>query len=153
MNNNVLKPFISTHLPEFIVSDNPTFKAFIEAYYEFLEKRNDSESINVKELFKSVHNPAGIVNNITATKDIDETLDQFIRYFKKEVLPFAIETSAVKDRFLVKKIRDVYLSKGSPKSFELLFRMLYNEEIDIFETRDNIMELSEGKFLVSFSYF
>lgn len=147
MNNNVLKPFISTHLPEFIVSDNPTFKAFIEAYYEFLEKRNDSESINVKELFKSVHNPAGIVNNITATKDIDETLDQFIRYFKKEVLPFAIETSAVKDRFLVKKIRDVYLSKGSPKSFELLFRMLYNEEIDIFETRDNIMELSEGKFL------
>jgi len=119
MNNNVLKPFISTHLPEFIVSDNPTFKAFIEAYYEFLEKRNDSESINVKELFKSVHNPAGIVNNITATKDIDETLDQFIRYFKKEVLPFAIETSAVKDRFLVKKIRDVYLSKGSPKSFEL----------------------------------
>jgi len=146
MNKNI-KPFISEHLPEFITAENPTFKLFLEAYYEYLEKRNDSESLNVKEMFKSIDNPGAIVNNITAYKDIDETLEQFLKYFKREVLPIAVETSAVKDRFLVKKIRDVYLSKGSPKSFELLFKMLYNEDIDIFETRDNILEASEGKFL------
>ena len=43
----VVKPFVSENLPEFVVSDNPNFTAFIEAYYEYLEKRNDSESLNV----------------------------------------------------------------------------------------------------------
>lgn len=145
--DKIVKPFVSQNLPEFVASDNPTFKLFIEAYYEYLEKRNDSDSSNVKELFRSIDNPAAVVNNSSAYKDIDTTLDGFLKYFKNEVLPIAVETSAVKDRFLVKKIRDVYLAKGSPKSFELLFRMLYNEDIDIYETRDNIIEASEGKYL------
>lgn len=142
-----VRSFISDSLPEFINSDNPSFKIFIEAYYEYLDKRNDSEAVNVKEMFKAIDNPMAAVNNSTSYKDIDTTLDSFINYFKREFLPIAVETSAVKDRVLIKKIRDVYLAKGSPKSFELLFRMLYNEDIDIFETRDNIIEASEGKYL------
>ena len=142
-----VRSFISDSLPEFINSDHPSFKLFIEAYYEYLDKRNDSEALNVKEMFKAIDNPMAAVNNSTAYKDIDTTLDNFLDYFKREFLPIAVQTSAVKDRMLIKKIRDVYLAKGSPKSYELLFRMLYNEEIDIFETRDNIIEASEGKFL------
>ena len=142
-----VKSFVSDSLPEFISSDNTTFKLFIEAYYEYLEKRNDQESLNVKDMFKAIDNPMAIVNNSTEYKDIDSTLDSFLDYFKREFLPIAVETSSVTDRVLIKKIRDVYLAKGSPKSYELLFRMLYNENIDIFETRDNIIEASEGKYL------
>ena len=142
-----VKSFVSDSLPEFISSDNITFKLFIEAYYEYLEKRNDQESLNVKDMFKAIDNPMAIVNNSTEYKDIDSTLDSFLDYFKREFLPIAVETSSVTDRVLIKKIRDVYLAKGSPKSYELLFRMLYNENIDIFETRDNIIEASEGKYL------
>ncbi len=142
-----VKSFVSDSLPEFISSDNSTFKLFIEAYYEYLEKRNDQESLNVKDMFKAIDNPMAIVNNSTEYKDIDSTLDSFLDYFKREFLPIAVETSSVTDRVLIKKIRDVYLAKGSPKSYELLFRMLYNENIDIFETRDNIIEASEGKYL------
>jgi len=145
--DKVLKPFISDNLPEFISESDDKFKLFIEAYYEFLEKRNDSESKNVKDLFKQLHNPGGIISNAAQYKDIDSTLDKYFKYFKNEVLPIAIETSKVKDRFLVKKIRDLYLAKGSPKSFELFFRMLYDEDIDLFETRENIIEASEGKYL------
>jgi hypothetical protein len=145
--SNVVQPFVSQNLPEFISSDNPKFKLFIEAYYEYLEKRNDSEALNVKEMFKAIDNPMAVVNNSNDYKDVDNTLDNFLDYFKREVLPIAIKTNAVTDRFLIKKIRDVYLAKGSPKSFELLFRMLYDQEIDIVETRDNILEASEGKFL------
>lgn len=145
--DKVLKPFVSDHLPEFISESDDKFKLFIEAYYEFLEKRNDSESTNVKDLFKQLHNPGGIIGNAAQYKDIDNTLDKYFKYFKNEVLPIAVDTAKVKDRFLVKKIRDVYLAKGSPKSFELLFRMIYDEDIDLYETRDNIIEASEGKFL------
>ena len=145
--DKLVKPFVSNNLPEFISSDDNKFKLFLEAYYEFLEKRNDSDAISVKEKFKSLHNPAGIINNLTDYKSIDHTLDEYFVYFKNELLPIAIDLAKVKDKFLLKKIRDVYLSKGSQKSFELLFRMIYDEDIDIYETRDNILEASEGKFL------
>ena len=32
--DKIVKPFISQNLPEFIVSEKPTFKLFLEAYYE-----------------------------------------------------------------------------------------------------------------------
>lgn len=31
--DKIVKPFVSQNLPEFVASDNPTFKLFIEAYY------------------------------------------------------------------------------------------------------------------------
>lgn len=145
--DKTVKTFVRNNLPEFIAGDDNKFKLFIQAYYEFLEKRNDSDSTTVKEKFKELHNPAGIINNLSNYKSIDNTLDAYFNFFKNELLTFAIDTTKVKDRFLLKKIRDVYLSKGSQKSFELLFRMLYDEDIDIYETRDNILEASEGKFL------
>lgn len=145
--DKVVKSFVSNNLPEFISSDDNKFKLFIEAYYEFLEKRNDSDSTSVKDTFKQLHNPSGIINNLSNYKSIDNTLDAYFDYFKRELITFAVDTSKVKDRFLLKKIRDVYLAKGSQKSFELLFRMLYDEDIDIYETRDNILEASEGKYL------
>ena len=74
------KAFVSDNLPEFITSGNPTFKLFLEAYYEFLEKSPDSESNNVKEMFKSVDGPSSLINNSTSIKDIDTTLDGFIDY-------------------------------------------------------------------------
>ena len=145
--DKVVKPFLSNSLPEFISNDESKFKLFLEAYYEYLEKRNDSDALTVKEKFKALHNPAGIINNLHNYKSLDNTLDQYFTYFRNELLPIAVDTAKVKDRFLLKKIRDVYLAKGSQKSFELLFRMIYDEDIDIYETRDNILEASEGKYL------
>lgn len=141
------KSFVSDNLPEFINSDNPTFKLFIEAYYEFLEKSPDSESNNVKEMFRSLDGSASVINNSTAIKDIDTTLDSFIDYFRKQVIPVSIDLAKTDKRTVIKKIRDVYLAKGTSKSFDLLFKLIYDEQVDIFETRDAIIEASEGKYL------
>tara|TARA_X000001316_G_C922465_1_gene37958 strand:- start:8138 stop:11515 length:3378 start_codon:yes stop_codon:yes gene_type:complete len=141
------KAFVSDNLPEFITSGNPTFKLFLEAYYEFLEKSPDSESSNVKEMFRALDGPSSLINNSTAIKDIDTTLDLFIDYFRKQVIPVSIDLAKTDKRIVLKKIRDVYLAKGTSKSFDLLFKLIYDEQIDIFETRDNIIEASEGKYL------
>ena len=144
---NYLKPWISDTFPDFVSAEHPQFKLFLEAYYEWLEVQNDSDTANVKELFRGVRNPGAIINNIPEYRDVDETINQFIQYFQSEVLPVAVDANKVTDEFFIKKVRDLYLSKGTPASFKLLFRILYDEEIDIFETRDNILEASEGKFL------
>jgi hypothetical protein len=141
------KAFVSDNLPEFIVSGNPTFKLFLEAYYEFLEKSPDSESNNVKEMFRSVDGPSSLINNSTSIKDIDTTLDSFIDYFRRQIIPISIDLAKTSKRTVLKKIRDVYLAKGTLKSFDLLFKLIYDEQIDIFETRDAIIEASEGKYL------
>ena len=150
-----LTPYISDTLPGFISTDHPTFKYFIEAYYEWMEKQNTTDSeTTAKTIYKKLKNPGAVVNNADIYRDVDETVDQFLQYFKNEIIPIAIDgsrfkdnKSAVGDRFFIKKIRDVYLSKGTPKAFELLFRMLYNEDIEIFQTGENVLEASEGKYI------
>ena len=55
---------IPSQVPDFVRSEYPTFVAFVEAYYEYL----DTQGIDLKTL-----------------KDLDITLDTFIGYFKKEL--------------------------------------------------------------------
>lgn len=141
------KAFVNDNLPEYITSGHPTFKLFLEAYYEFLEKSPDSESTNVKEMFKAIDGPGSLIHNSTSLTDIDNTLDNFIDYFRREVIPVSIDLAKSDKRMVLKKIRDVYLAKGTTKSFDLLFKLIYDEQVDIFETRDSIIEASEGKFL------
>ena len=63
-----LKSIVSKQIPEFAREDYPLFVAFVEAYYEYLdtyEKRN-----------------------LTSIRDIDETLDEYVQYFKNEFTKF-----------------------------------------------------------------
>ena len=146
MTKNVL-PIVKENLPQFVRSDHPLFNTFIEAYYEFLERTNDSESTSAKDLFKKSPSPVNIINNISEYRDVDSTIASFIEYFNDDLVPFTITGNASSDGFILSKIRDIYLAKGTPNSFKLLFAMIYGEEIDVFETRDNILQSSGGVYV------
>lgn len=137
---------IEVQLPEFVQSQHPLFTTFVKAYYEWLESKNDSDGLTLKTMYEKVDNPSALVNKINENKDIDNSADAFIQFFKNEILPFASSAPSADDRYLVKKIRDVYLSKGTPNSYKLLFRLLYGIEIDVFETNEQILEASEGRY-------
>lgn len=147
--NKIIKQFegfISDTYPNFFYSDHPQFQLFLDAYFEWLEKDNTEESKNAKDIFKSVPNAAAIINHAPEYRDVDLSLRHFLNYFKREVMPFFVEQQAVPDPFFIKKMREVYLAKGTLKSFELLFKMLYDEDIEAYETRDFILESSEGNY-------
>jgi hypothetical protein len=61
-----ISSLVASQLPEFIREDYPTFVAFLQAYYEYLETTQ-------ADLF--------------TIRDIDKTLDSFIEFFKDEVAP------------------------------------------------------------------
>ena len=122
---------VASQLPEFIRDDYQTFVDFLKAYYEFLETTQKDP---------------------TTLRDIDNTLDSFITYFKDE-LAAKIPYSTVDERFLISRIKDLYLAKGSEASYKLLFRILFNKDITINYPSTQMLRASDGKWNQDVSIF
>ena len=122
---------VKNQFPAFYHDDAQTFMLFVKAYYEYMEQEGKLQY----EL-----------NNVEGYKDIDLTLESYIEYFRKTVLPsIPIDVLADK-RLLVKTIRDFYQSKGTIDSYRFLFRALYNEDIEVNYPADKMLIVSDGDF-------
>jgi hypothetical protein len=122
---------VASQLPEFIRDDYQTFVDFLKAYYEFLESTQQDP---------------------ISLRDLDTTLDTFITYFKSE-LATSLPYSTVDERFLLSKIKDLYLAKGSEASFRLLFRILFNKTIELDYPATQMLRASDGKWNQDVSVF
>lgn len=129
-----LKNLVAQQLPEFIRAEYPTFVAFVEAYYEFL----DNQGVNL--------------NNI---RDIDETLEDYIKFFKAELAHnYPVVSKDYKtERFLLKHIKEQYLAKGSEASYKLLFRLLYGKDVFIDYPGRQMLRISDGRWQQEVSLF
>lgn len=126
-----LSSLVSTQVPEFVRSDYQSFVAFLEAYYEYLETTQQS---------------------LEDLRDLDKTLDSFVRYFKDELagkLPY----TAVDPRFLMQHIKEHYGAKGSESSYKLLFRILFGKEVSIDYPAKQMLRASDGKWNQDVSIF
>ena len=125
---------VEGQLPAFVKQDHPTFVAFLEAYYEYMEQ---------------LGKPYEIIGNLNNYVNLDKTTTTFLEYFKKqfgEDIPQAVFANANKP-FVLKHLRDFYRSKGSEKSFQFLFRLLYKEEIDFYFPGKDMLRVSDGKYV------
>ena len=129
---------VNRQVPEFVRNEYPLFVTFLEAYYEFLEQKQGTQ---INDLITQAKN----LRNIS---DVDESIDQFEKNFFNNYAPlFSLDAIADK-ALLIKKALPLYLTKGSVRSFELLFRLLYGKEITITYPKDNILRASDGKWVV-----
>jgi hypothetical protein len=123
-------------LPEFI-RDNPdysNFVLFLQSYYEWLEQNGNMEDG---------------VNNLLNYRDIDSTTDQFISYFQNDFLQYFPKEILADKQKVIKLAKQLYQSKGTPASFQFLFRVLYNSDVDFFYTKDAVLKASSGKWYIS----
>ena len=124
---------VEGQLPDFVKQDHTTFVAFLEAYYEYMEQ---------------LGKPYEIIGNLDNYFNIDKTVDDYLKYFKNQFgkdVPEAVFANANKPQVL-KKLRDFYRSKGSEKSFQFLFRLLYKEEIEFYYPSTDMLRVSDGKY-------
>jgi hypothetical protein len=131
MSRTQLSSVVSRQIPEFIREDYPTFVAFVEAYYEYLQEQ-------------------GV--DLSTTRDIDQTLDEFINEFKKELshnLPQIIGD----ERFILSHIKDQYLSKGSEASYKLLFKLLFGKKVELTYPATQMLRVSDGRWNQEISVF
>lgn len=125
------KNVIHSQLPRFIADDYQTFTKFLEAYYEFLESYED--------------------RSIESITDIDESLDKFYKQFKFELDTNLGSFPNVDERILLRNIKDLYLAKGSKASYELLFRILFNKDVEITLPSEIVLKPSDNRWLQDIS--
>ena len=123
---------IPTQVPEFVREDYPTFVAFIQAYYEYLD-------LNGVDLI--------------SLRDLDSTLDEFIQYFKNELAVNMPANLKIDDRFLLEQIKNHYLAKGSEQSFKFLFKLLYNKTVQVGYPGTQMLRCSDGRWQQDVSLF
>jgi hypothetical protein len=116
--------FIRDQFPEFYREINGPIVDFVLAYYEWLEQ----EGQNTKEL-----------RGLRHARDIDSNVDKFTENFKNMFMAGAPLDTRSDSRFILKHISDLYQSKGSSRSIELLIKLLYDEEVSVFLPSKNIL--------------
>jgi hypothetical protein len=127
---------IPSQLPAF-VRDNPdysNFVLFLQAYYEWMEQNN-----GVTEGSK----------NLLTYDDIDTTTTEFLNYFTNDFLPYFPQDALIDKAKAVKIARQLYGSKGTPASYQFLFRTLYDSDFDLFYTKDAVFKASAGIWYVA----
>lgn len=133
-----LSKLVPSQLPEFIQSEYTTFVAFLEAYYEFLEQDQGAQEL---------------LQNARSYNDIDRTVDSFINYFLKQYGNNIPRDILADKKLLVKNLKDLYNNKGNAKSYELLFKILFNIDSELFFPSSQILKASDGKWFQKTSFF
>ena len=80
--------------------------------------------------------------------DIDRTIQDYLRHFNYNFLPSIPEAILADRRLLLKHIKDLYKSKGTEKSWKLLFRLLFeNERCEFYYPSVDILKMDNGLWL------
>ena len=138
---------VSEQIPDFIRGDHPKFVTFIEKYYEFLAQANSG--IATSDGLSHYYGADHATKVITDINDIDTTdLDKFIGSFQKQYghgLPQQVADAADR-RLLYKNLVDFYRAVGTEDSFKMLFRLLFNDEIELYYPFQDVLIASGGNY-------
>jgi hypothetical protein len=78
--------------------------------------------------------------------DVDDSIEEFEQQFLNSYATFLPKETTIDKALLIKNVLPLYLSKGSEKSFKLLFRMLFGNELEINYPKNNVLRASDGKW-------
>ena len=127
---------IENQLPDFVRDEGPNLVAFLKAYYEWMETNQQATDA---------------MKNLIVNQDIDTALSNYIEYFRREIIPSFPQEMRADKQFVMKRIKDLYRSRGAEQSYKLLFRILYNEEIEIYNPSEQILKASDGRWVTETS--
>lgn len=115
---------VKNQLPEFIAADYPQFVEFLKSYYEFLE---------------------GYSVDLNTLRDIDVVSNELLIFLRQEFL-HNFPKAQIDDRKLIAIIRNLYKSKGTIGAIELLFKIFFNEVVQVRQPNNNILRASDGRW-------
>lgn len=126
-----IAPLVEHQFPSFYLEEGANFVQFVKAYYEWMDQQGP--------IYKD--------RRLFETRDIDDTAQQYINYFMKKYMEGIPSRILADKRLLEKHILDVYRAKGSIEGLKLLFRILYNEEIDVYVPQIDMIRASDSTWL------
>ena len=138
MTDSKVSLLINKQVPEFVREEYPVFISFLEAYYEFLENKQGTQKNDLTTKSKE----------LKYISDVDDSIEEFEQQFLNSYATFLPKDTTIDKALLIKNVLPLYLSKGSEKSFKLLFRMLFGGELEINYPKNNVLRASDGRWEV-----
>ena len=128
-----ISTLIESQVPGYLLEEGPNLVAFLKAYYEWMETTGQVTDASKNHL---------------VNRDIDTTdLNKFYEYFRREVLIDFPKDVLADKRLVAKRIKDLYRAKGSSAAYNLLFRILYDQDVSIYKPSENILRASDGRWI------
>ena len=122
---------VTTIVPEHIQLEKPELMKFMEAYYDFLDQPDQ---------------PGAFLKSLPSHRNLDTVGTEFLEMLQRELAVPIPETVVADKSKLYKNITDIYLSKGAEPSFKALFRLIFNDDIELFFPRVDILKPSDAKW-------
>mgnify|MGYP001192255454 CR=1 FL=1 len=119
---------IEEQFPSYIKDTHPNFVTFVKKYYEFMDqtgKQSDS------------------VTNFNET-DIDYAQTNFLEKWRLVLANDFPKNIQADKAFFYKRAKDLYESKGTKRSIETFFRVLYNENVEVTYPGKYVLRTSDG---------
>lgn len=127
----VISNLIRDQFPAFYHEQGENFELFVQLYYEWLEETGFTTDLR----------------SLLEYRDIDQTPDRFLEHFKNEYMRDLPDEILGNQRLFQKHILELYRSKGSDAAYKLLFRLLFNEDIDVYVPSYDIFTTSDGVWI------
>lgn len=131
-NEKLVSPYISAQFPFHYRENYPQLVEFVKMYYTWLERSDQA---------------LGRARRLVEYKDIDETPDEYIGYFKEKYLPFIKFITETDKRTLVKHVQDLYRSKGTERGVDLFFRLVYGVPAEVYYPGNDLFRLSDNQWV------
>jgi len=128
-----ISSLVEQQFPAFYNEDGEQFVLFVKAYYEYLEQSGKlSDGIR----------------SLKSYRDIDTTLDEYIKYFQNDLLP-SIPSDILADKRLVAKyIKYFNQTRGTLLSYKLFFKAAYGEDVDVYFPAEQVLRVSGGDWRI-----
>jgi len=133
VNVKKVSTLVGRMIPPHIVEQYPTYVRFIQAYFEYTERQ---------------YGEYDMIANILGYGDIDNAsqIPAYFAEYKKQYLSVMPGNMATDSLILIKNIRDFYRTKGTEESFKILFRAIYDKDVDFYYPSVDILRVSDGKW-------
>ncbi len=123
---------IEQQFPATYRENGSTFVQFVKAYYEWMEETNN---VNF------------FTRRLLDYRDIDSTVDGFIKHFKYKYLNSIQFDTAVDTKKIVKHSLDLYRSKGTERSIDLFFKSVFGVPAEVYFPARDIFRTSSGTWI------
>lgn len=93
-------------------------------------------------------NAAYIIDHLSSERDIDASIDAYKTHIRQKLMADYPDSIASDLKLLLKNIFYLYNAKSSIKSYDFLFRCLFNSPAIIRYPKDNILRASDGRWII-----
>lgn len=128
-----ISALVQAQFPDFFKEDGQNFLSFMEAYYAYMETDGGATDA---------------VRKLESYRDIASTTEEFIDYFFNTLLP-SVPVEVLGDKKLMAKyVKEFNQSRGTLAAYKLMFRAIYNEDIELNYPSDNVLKLSTSDWRI-----